>query len=272
MRRNTGYGAVLVCLSVLGGGGTAGAIAPPQIREPRAAPPPPPRYATQYQSVGPWLDACVQAPRNGLNPQLDPPTPAVLFAGLTELQDLARGAGTAAPRDRRRCAAWVLSRHVEPTRLHSFWASVLQSSLDEQVRWEALYSLQTLHRADDLPLVMRQFAEAPRLRNALGSWLRSWSSRITVPCLAAIVLAEQGHVAENAARTLSSMPGVPALPEEYPQERGMHEHTPGSLAIPYARWWRGRGVREFAQEQAQWEGILERARTGLTLDPAWVNP
>lgn len=208
-----------------------------------------------------WLDAAAVAPHNGLNPQLELPD------GLVEDAAPAWKAAIRAGGARSHDAAAAFSKHRRPTQTRAFWREQLESS-DAIVRQWAVLNLADLHVAEDLGPVLTAFARHDDLAHPVAVRARDWQDRNAIPALVELLSHDESVVAENAALSLSMLPGVPTL-EAIPDPTHVPEHRPEgywtaattSLAAPYRQWWVDAGRSEAAAECAWWNRQLAGART-----------
>jgi len=251
----------------LPGGGNRwrhGGACPAAPAPPPPAPPPPPSTPTD---VSAWLARCATAERNGLNPQIAVPSD-LTTAGRAALV----AAVDRAPRDRRRCAAWALSRHAPGRELRSFWRAQLDRSRDSQVLTEAFIALSDLADPRDLDVALREYARHPHQRHMLAARLRSWRERRIVPALVALLDPTEPEVIRRNA--VGSIELLGFVPRQAPDADPPHS-APGAgadtTAAPYRRWWQREGRAAFATELAAWERLIAGLRPTPDLEPDWIE-
>ena len=227
-----------------------------------SSPPPTPPTATAAAEaptardhVRAWLDQAATAPHNGSNPEIAL-APDLVRDGATAFQE----AITAGEPQRRHDAASALARHPEPASQRAFWRTQLESD-DAIVRFYASTSIAEVHAAEDFePFVRATFAHHDSL--TLAARARDFGDRRAVPILVDLLGGDRG-VAENAALSLSMLPGVPRVAAEQLDPDATAEHLPNgawrspetSSVGPYQRWWQSEGRASFAAECAWWLAI-----------------
>jgi hypothetical protein len=235
-----------------------------------ATPPPPPTPPTPPATptdVRAWLARCAVAGRNGLNPQIDVPTDLTTVGRAALLDAVAR-----APRDRRRCAAWALSRHAPVRDLRRFWRAQLTSSRDAQVLTEAFIALSELADPADLDLALRQYAHHPHLRHMLAGRLRGWRDRRVIPALVALLETSEAETTRRNAVTSIELLGFVARQPGRREPAGPGAGSgPDTTAAPYRRWWQREGRVAFAREQAAWARLVAAVRPATGLEPDWTE-
>jgi hypothetical protein len=210
--------------------------------------------ASADAQVDDWLARAAGAPHNGSNPELALP-PELVRDGATAFQR----AVASGPIARRRDAASALSRHPEPASQRTFWLTQLESD-DATVRFYALTSIAETHASEDFEPFVRA-AHTHGDTRVLAVRARDFGDRRAVPLLVDLLASPAD--AENAALSLSMLPGVPDLPEEQVEPAATAEHLPGgawrapatSRVAPYQRWWQGDGRAAFATECAWWQTV-----------------
>lgn len=250
----------------LPGGGLRWRHAGPCAARPTPAPLETPTPAAPTE-VPTWLSRCVDAPRNGLNPQVEVPPDLIARGRAALVAAVLRG-----PRDQRRCAAWALSRHGPTRELRPFWRQQLTRSRDAQVITEAFIALSELADPADLDLALEQYAQHPHLRHMMAGRLRNWRDRRVVPALVALLAPSEPEVIRRNAA--SSLEVLGMVPRQSPDANPPHT-APGAgadtTAAPYRRWWEREGRARFAQEQAAWEALTARVRAVTGLEPDWIE-
>ncbi len=222
---------------------------------------------TTPTNVSAWLARCASADRNGLNPQIAVPSDLTTAGRAALIDAVAR-----APRDRRRCAAWALSRHAPVREMRSFWHAQLEASRDAQVLTEAFIALSDLADPGDLDLVLREYALHPHQRHMLAGRLRAWRERRVIPALFALLATNEPETTRRNAVVSIELLGF--VPRRAPDSTPTHS-APGAgadtTAAPYRRWWQREGRDVFAQEQAVWERLIAGLRPTPGLEPDWIE-
>ncbi|MBN8615231.1 MAG: hypothetical protein J0L92_31835 [Deltaproteobacteria bacterium] len=218
-------------------------------------------------AVSSWLDRAAAAPHNGTNPELELPEPL-----LREGADWFQQAIAREPEARRRDAASALARHPEPDTQRAFWLTQLRAA-DPVVRLYATTSIASIHHPDDLePFIRACFAAGDTLTLAVR--VRDWSDRRAVPLLVGL-LAGGDLASQNAATSLSMLPGVPALEPAQVDPAATAEHLPNgawrdpetTLVAPYTAWWAREGRLAFETECVWWRTISPTAEVCAPLAP-----